>query len=239
MLANIRMVLVETTHPGNIGAAARAMKVMGLSKLYLVKPKKFPHLDAVVRAAGADDILDQAIVVDSLTEALTDCNLVIGISARKRTLPLEVLNPRQAAAKALAEVKQNNVAFVFGQERAGLSNDELLHCHYHLHIPTVKNYSSLNLAASVQIIAYELYLAANNFSGEQKIQYDELASANDMALFYEHLQQTLIDIGFLDPNNPRHLMDRLRRLFNRARLEKIETNILRGILSSFAKASED
>jgi tRNA (cytidine32/uridine32-2'-O)-methyltransferase len=234
MLSNIRIVLVETTHPGNIGATARAMKVMGLSKLYLVKPKKFPHLDAVVRAAGALDILDQAIITESLTDAIADCNLVIGTSARQRTLPIEVLNPRQAAVKASSEIN-HKVAFVFGQERSGLSNDELLHCHYHLNIPTVKEYSSLNLAASVQIIAYELYQAANS-SSEAKIQYDELASANEMALFYEHLQKTLIDIGFLDSENPRHLMDRMRRLFNRARLEKIEANILRGILSSFASS---
>jgi tRNA (cytidine32/uridine32-2'-O)-methyltransferase len=236
MLTNIRIVLVETTHPGNIGAAARAMKVMGLSKLYLVKPKKFPHLDAVVRAAGAEDILDRAIMTDNLTEALSDCNLVIGTSARQRTLPIEVLNPHQATTKALSEIN-HNVAFVFGQEQSGLSNDELLHCHYHLNIPTIKEHSSLNLAASVQIIAYELYQAANS-SSEAKIQYDELASANDIALFYEHLQKTLIDIGFLDSENPRHLMDRMRRLFNRARLEKIEANILRGILSSMQNKIE-
>jgi len=238
MLANIRIILVGTTHPGNIGAAARAMKVMGLSKLYLVKPKTFPHLDALVRAAGAEDVLDKAIVVDSLATALGDCSLVIGTSARKRALPIEILGPRQAAAKALSEVSSNNVAFVFGRERTGLTNDELLTCHYHLNIPTVASYSSLNLAASVQVIAYELYLATTNFSTPKKMQYDELATANDMGLFYEHLQQTLIAIDFLDPTNPRHLMDRLRRLFNRARLEKIEINILRGILAAVQKTKE-
>jgi len=230
MLSNIRIVLVNTTHPGNIWATARSMKNMGLNQLYLVQPKFFPHQDATARAAGADDVLEKAKVVATLAEAIAGCKQVFGTSARKRSLPVAILNPRQAAQKAM---RQENVAFVFGQERAGLSNDELLCCNYHVYIPTVDDFSSLNLAASVQVIAYELYI--NDFSKEAKLPYDEFATADEMALFYQHLQRTLIDINFLNHDNPQHVMRRLRRLFNRNQIEKTELNILRGILSSIGK----
>jgi tRNA (cytidine32/uridine32-2'-O)-methyltransferase len=244
MFANIRIVLVGTTHPGNIGATARAMKNMGLEKLYLVQPKIFPHPEATARAAGADDILNKAIIVTNLNEALAGCKLIFGTSARERSLPVTVVNPRQAAIQALSILSDSkfseNIAFVFGQERMGLTNDELLSCNYHIFIPAVENFSSLNLAASVQIITYELYMAhVETLPPTSQNHYESLASAENLELFYQYLQQVLITIEFLQPNNPRYLMRRLRRLFNRAKLEEREVNILRGILAMVQKKIEE
>lgn len=227
-LENIRIVLVEPQHPGNIGAAARAMKSMGLSDLALVAPKAFPHAVATARAAGADDLLAAARCFDTLEAAITDCRLVIGASARKRHLDLRALNPREAAQEARGV--DGKVALVFGRERSGLTNDELDLCHQHLMIPANPGYASLNLAAAVQVVCYEVRMAT--LTGEQVEQTGELAPAQDLERFYEHLQEVLIAGEFLDPQNPRLLLRRLRRMFNRAQLEAAEVQILRGVLSA-------
>ncbi len=233
--ARVRVVLVDTSHPGNIGAVARAMKNMGLSQLYLVTPQQFPHADATARASGADDVLAQATVCDTLDEALTGCSLAMGASARLRNLSVPLLDPRQCAAQVLNEVSSAGIecALVFGREHSGLTNDELGRCHHLVHIPTNADYSSLNLAAAVQVLSYELRMAT--LGGQTKLveeSVEPLASAEDMERFYVHLQQTLETVGFLDPENPRIMMQRLRRLFNRTRLNEVEMNILRGILTA-------
>ncbi|HEC19748.1 MAG TPA: tRNA (cytosine(32)/uridine(32)-2'-O)-methyltransferase TrmJ [Gammaproteobacteria bacterium] len=236
---NVRIVLVDTSHAGNIGAAARAMKNMGLTRLYLVTPRQFPHADATARASGADDVLARATVCASLDEALVGCRLVMGASARLRHLSAPVQDPRQCATRIVSEVSTEGVecALVFGREHSGLTNDELGRCHFLGHIPTNADYSSLNLAAAVQVFAYELRMATlAGYTPETSAEGSEpLACADDMERFYRHLQQTLETIGFLDPANPRIMMRRLRRLFNRARPEEVEMNILRGILSAAQK----
>jgi tRNA (cytidine32/uridine32-2'-O)-methyltransferase len=234
-LARLRVVLIETSHPGNIGAAARAMKVMGLSRLYLVRPHQFPCAEATARASGADDLLTRAVVCDSLEQALADCSLVLGASARLRSLPWPLSDARSAAQRAAAgAVAGQEVALVFGREHSGLSNEELQHCHYLLHIPANPDFSSLNLAAAVQVVSYELRMA---LLGDEPLAPDEgdYASADELESFYAHLEQTLISVGFLDPDNPRQVMRRLRRLYNRARTERVELNILRGILTETQK----
>jgi len=237
-----RIVLVETSHPGNIGAAARAMKTMALDSLYLVRPKKFPHADATAMASGADDLLTQAHRVESLEEAVADCGLVLGTSARLRTLRWPQMGPRQAAERAVQESDQHPVALVFGRERTGLTNEELALCHALVHVPANPHYSSLNLAMSVQILSYELMRArqveSTDRSGreaELRTGSDDLARSEEMEYFYTHLRQVMIDTGFLDPQVPKHLMRRLRRLFGRARVERQELNILRGILAAVDK----
>ncbi|NOX92619.1 MAG: tRNA (cytosine(32)/uridine(32)-2'-O)-methyltransferase TrmJ [Gammaproteobacteria bacterium] len=239
MQARVRVVLVDTSHAGNIGAAARAMKNMGLTRLYLVNPKQFPHADATARASGADDVLARVTVCTTLDEALVGCHLVMGASARLRNLSVPLLDPRQCAAKVLSEASGAGVecALVFGREHSGLTNDELGRCHHLVHIPTNPEYSSLNLAAAVQVLSYELRVATSSEQVEVAGENAEaLASADDMERFYVHLQQTLETIGFLDPKNPRIMMQRLRRLFNRARPDEVEMNILRGILTAAQKA---
>ncbi len=234
-LERIRVVLVETSHPGNIGAAARAMKVMGLSRLYLVQPQLFPSAEATSRASGADDLLTRARVCATLDEALADCTLVLGASARLRSLPWPLSDARSAAQRAVAGAAAGQeVALVFGREQTGLSNEELQRCHYLLHIPANGDYSSLNLAAAVQVVSYELRMA---LLGSEPLATDEgdYASGDELESLYRHLEETLVDIGFLDPENPRHVMRRLRRLYNRARLERTEVNILRGILTESQK----
>lgn len=232
--SSVRIVLVDTTHPGNIGASARAMKNMGLSKLYLVQPKQFPHEKATWRAASAADIVAKAQVVDSLDDAIGDCGLVIGTSARSRRIPWPMLDPRQCAEKVIEEAARHPVAIVFGREARGLKNEELQRCHFHVHIPASEQYSSLNLAMAVQVITYEVRRAFLNNVGDQAGEsWDmELSTSNELEYFYEHLERTLIDIDFHDPDNPRQLMTRIRRLFNRIRPDKMEMNILRGILTS-------
>lgn len=233
---NIAIVLVNTTHPGNIGAVARAMKNMGLQQLYLVAPKTFPHVKATARAAGADDILAKAIVVENLDEAIVGCGLVIGTSARLRSLPWPLLNPKQCAEKALFESQHTKVAIVFGREHAGLTNQELAKCHYHIHIPTNPEFSSLNVAAAVQVVAYELrMMMEQDISQPDKHFIDELATAEEVQFFYQHLERALKQIDFLKQTRSRRFMLRLQRLFNRARLEKTELNILRGILTAMEK----
>jgi tRNA (cytidine32/uridine32-2'-O)-methyltransferase len=229
----VRIVLVGTTHPGNIGAAARAMRNMGLDRLSLVAPREFPSPEASARAAGADDILASARVCGTLEEALSGCRFVVGASARLRALPWPALTPREAAPRLLAEAAQGETAVVFGRESSGLTNEELARCHALLHIPADAGFSSLNLAMAVQIVAYELRLAALGDTPPAE-RGEPLATAEDLERFYEHLEAALVAAGFLNPANPRHLMLRLRRLFNQALPEENEVRILRGILTALA-----
>ncbi len=236
MLSNIRIVLVEPSHPGNIGATARAMKNMSLEHLYLVSPEKYPHEEASARASGADDVLDAAVVTDSLSAALADCTLVLGASARLRTLSWPQLDPRQAAEHACGASQTSRVAIVFGRERTGLSNAELDLCQYLVHIPCNENFSSLNLAAAVQVLCYEIFAAYQQYPRQAQSIGDNIpADQLEMQRFYRHLEDTLVNIEFLDPDQPKKLMRRLRRLFNRAQPEQTEINILRGILSAVDK----
>lgn len=233
MLNRVRIVLVETSHPGNIGAAARAMKTMGLSQLVLVSPEKFPHQDATFRAAGADDLLANALVVNNLGDALINCEWVIGASVRQRKLSRPIYQPRPCAEKIRDELT-GNVAIVFGRESSGLTNEELSLCHDQISIPTNPDFSSLNVASAVQVIAYELRMAAliETSVATQPAQEDPLANADEVAGFYNHLRETLLMLHFLDAKQPKRLMERLQLLFNRAHLTKTELNILRGILRS-------
>ena len=228
----IRIVLVGTTHPGNIGAVARAMKNMGLSDLALVNPKYFPHDEAISRASGAADILDRATVVDTLAEALTDCVYVAGASARSRTINWPSMGPRDGAERMIQESGHGKVAAVFGPEKTGLHNDDLDLCHTLITIPTDPNFSSLNLGMAVQVLTYELRVASMLNEGPVFDVEAPPATSEELEHFYEHLENTLIDIEFLDPDNPRLLMRRMRRLFIRARPDKNEVNILRGILAA-------
>lgn len=230
-LNSIRIVLVETTHPGNIGSTARAMKTMGLSKLCLVKPNLNPYRKAHEMAAGAYDILRDALVVDTLEEALDNCHLVCATSARPRDIALPGLIPRTCAEKIDLLPDNLTTAIIFGREHAGLTNDELLQAHYHVNIPSDATFSSLNLAQAVQIIAYELRMQALSPQAKVATRTDQLATAGEVERFYTHLEQVLTQIDFLKPSNPKKLMHRLRRLFNRAQLETTEVNVLRGILT--------
>jgi TrmH family RNA methyltransferase len=237
MLEHVRIVLVETTHPGNIGAVARAMKTMGLTALYLVRPKIFPNAECTARASGADDILAQAQVCTDLGQALEGCRLVVGSSARRRTVEWPELGPRQTAARLLREAGQGPVALVFGRESSGLSNRELDRCHLLAHIPTNPQFSSLNLAAAVQLLAYELRMAqlAADPGGWSSVDGQDtrpVAPAEELEGMLLHLERTLWELGLADPGRSRKLMRRLRRLFNRARPDRDEINILRGIFSS-------
>lgn len=246
MLQNIRVVLVNTSHPGNIGGAARAMKNMGLSRLVLVDPEEFPSSEAVARASGATDILDAALVVKTLEEALAGCSVALGTSARDRRIPWPLLNPRECADVSLQHVARGgDVALVFGREYAGLTNEELQRCQYHVHIPSNPDFSSLNLAAAVQVLAYEIRMAWLACEGlptkMSKLETTAMlntqpVTTDELELFYQHLESTLVGIGFLDPAKPRHLMSRLRRLYGRAEVSKLEMNILRGILTETQKA---
>jgi tRNA (cytidine32/uridine32-2'-O)-methyltransferase len=232
MLAKIRVVLSNTSHPGNIGATARAMKTMGLTRLYLVNPKVFPAAEATARASGADDVLANAVVCPDIEVALSGCHLVLGASARSRSIPCPVINPAESARKAYAESEQGEVALLFGCERSGLSNAEIDRCQYLVQIPSNPDYGSLNLAAAVQIICYEILVAHEQPCQAAAVPGYVPVNAEEMERFYQHLEQTLIELDFLDPDNPRQLMRRLRRLYNRARPDENELNILRGMLSA-------
>jgi TrmH family RNA methyltransferase len=232
-LAKIRVVLINTTHPGNIGATARAMKVMGLSSLHLVTPQKFPDAEATALASGADDLLQHARVHDSLESALENCGLVLGTSARLRSLAMPQFDARTAAQQAMLEVEQHEVALLFGRERYGLTNEEMQRCNWLVHIDANPEYSSLNLAQAVQVLCYELRMAA--MAGADRapdLPDHEPVDGLQMDRFYQHLEKTLLDISFLNPAQPKKLMMRLRRLFNRARPDQNEINILRGILTA-------
>ena len=239
MLGRVRIVLSHTSHPGNIGAAARAMKTMGLSRLVLVNPKRFPDPEAVSRAVGTDDVLDRAVVCSSLDEALSGCVFALAASARHRSLGPEPMQAREAAPVVLSRAAEGDVALVFGNETAGLSNAEVQRCQATAFIPANPEYTSLNLGAAVQLLCYELRLAA--FAGRPPVITktipfaSPLATNDDVERFYAHLERVMIATEFLDPNQPKRLMPKLRRLFGRSELERDEINILRGVLDAVEK----
>ncbi|MGR9117090.1 MAG: RNA methyltransferase [Gammaproteobacteria bacterium] len=232
MLSNIKIVLVETTHPGNIGAVARAMKNMNMRNLALVTPKLFPNAEATARASGADDVLAAAVVCESLAEAIADCSIVLGASARCRTISWPEITPRECADWLKVEAIDKKIAIVFGRENSGLKNHELDVCQYLLRIPCNTAFSSLNLAAAVQVVCYELFVASEQsyevVAGDKGEEMP--ATAAQMELFYAHLSEALTDIGFMHPDKSKSIMRRLRRVYNRARLDSKEIDILRGIL---------
>jgi tRNA (cytidine32/uridine32-2'-O)-methyltransferase len=240
--SNIKIVLVNTAHPGNIGGAARAMKNMGLSELCLVEPREYPAPRAVWRAAGAREVLTHATVVDSVDEAIADCSLVIGTSARERRIPWPLINPRECGVRVWAEAQKHKVALLFGREDRGLTNDELQKCHYHVHIPSNPEYSSLNLATAVQVLAYEIRMASlANENGDlpDLAEWDQpLVNAEDLENFHNHLAETMAELDFYDPENPKQLLTRMRRLFNRLRMDQMEVSILRGLLSAVQRKSK-
>ncbi len=234
--ANIRIVLVNTTHPGNIGGAARAMKNMGLAELYLVEPNEYPAPRAVWRAAAARDILDGATIVETVDEAIADCGLVVGTSARERRIPWPLLNPRECGEKIYRESATHKTALLFGREDRGLTNEELQKCHYHVHIPSNPDYSSLNLATAVQVLAYEVRMASladeqGNLPALTDWDQPPVKSA-DLEYFHEHLATTMAELKFYDPENPKQVLTRMRRLFNRVRMDEMEVSILRGLLTA-------
>lgn len=229
-LARVRVVLVATSHPGNIGAAARAMLTMGLSQLTLVAPRHFPDAEADARASGATQVLRDACVVATLDEALAGAALTVGLSARPREFAGRVLGVREAALQAVACAQRDDVAFVFGTEMSGLSNAELARCGVVATIPASPGYSSLNLAAAVQVAAYELRVAATGGAVWRAPRFAP-ATHDEIEGLYAHATRTLTDLRFLDPKLPRRLLPRLRRMFARAGLEREEVNILRGILA--------
>ena len=232
MLQNIRIVLVETSHSGNIGSAARAMKTMGLSNLYLVSPKSVDE-QSIALAAGADDVLQNARIVDTFEQAIEDCSLVIGTSTRLRHLQSTLIEPRECAEKA--SVHQGQVAIVFGRERVGLTNEELLKCHYHLNIPANPEYSSLNLAMAVQLVSYEMrmaFLAKGKMENTLSIIENIYPTTQEIEYFFMHTEHVYKSLGFIQNQG---VMQKLRRLYNRSFLEKNELNILHGMLSSVEK----
>lgn len=230
-LPNFRVVLCQTSHPGNIGSAARAMKTMGLQHLYLVKPDKFPDAHATALSTGAADLLENAVVTETLAEALSGCAFAIGLSARKRGLSHELVNVRTAAAKAIEIAATQPVALVFGTEMSGLSNAELDLCQMLAMIQANPEYSSLNLAAAVQIVCYELRMAALDEDTISPNVTPEYATIDSLEGFYAHLEETLLHIGYLNPAHPKKLMERMRRIYARTKLEKEEVNLLRGVLT--------
>ena len=246
MLNNIRIVLVETSHNGNIGSAARAMKTMGLTRLYLVAPKQPIDAQAIALAAGADDVVENAVIIDSLEQAIADCSLVIGTSARLRHLQSTLLEPRECAEKVIEQLvstKSGQISIIFGRERIGLTNEELLKCHYHLTIPANPDYSSLNLAMAVQLVCYELrtaYLAQSaqpvsvieNFDTNGQAKANQAATIQEMEYFFAHTERLYQQLGFIQNQG---VMQKLRRLYQRAGVEKNELNILRGMLSAVEK----
>jgi len=250
MLDNIRIVLVNTHHPGNIGAAARAMKNMGLSRLYLVDPKDFPSFEASQRASSATDVLSRAVVVDTLAEALQGCSFVCGTSARQRSVRWPQLDARECGQQLQQESEQHEVALVFGRERSGLSNEELEQCQVLVNIPTAEAYSSLNLAQAVQVLSYEILMAsqpahqnspadasqtsrslAQPPQAETMDEKDSLATSDQLEGMYGHFLDALTQMNFFGKRNPEHIMRKLRCLFGRARPSQREVQIMRGILS--------
>ncbi len=246
-LSQIRIVMVNTTLPANIGSALRAMKTMGLSKLVLVAPKTYPHPDIEALAAGASDLIEQIQIVATLEEALADCHIVFGTSARTRTIPWPLLDVRPAAELSLKAVveKQQNIAVIFGREDRGLTNEELALANYHVTIPVNEQYGVLNVAQAIQIICYEMRMAAASYAQiaenthdkmavteTEHMQWDEpLVTHAQMEQFYPHLEKMLAEIEFMDPQNPRLLPLRLRRLFGRMQLDRMEYHLLRGIFT--------
>ena len=235
MLDNVRIILIGTSHPGNVGSAARAMKTMGLSNLVLVDPECTVDGKSRALSAGATDVLENHQVFATLDEAIADCGLVIGASARPRTLEWPMLDPREMGEKAVIEGQKYPVALVFGRENSGLSNEELQKCHFHVFIPANPDYSSLNLAMAVQTLCYEIRMAflSTKAYPEQQEEYPLTAEIEGM---FDHLEQTLIDTHFIIPAHPGLVMTKLRRFFHRARPEIKELRMWRGILSSVQKS---
>ena len=232
MLSNIRIVLVQTFHPGNIGSALRAMKTMGLSELVLVSPQRFPSEDVVTMAAGASDRVDTIKVVSSLEEAVAGCSLVMGTSARRRGEKWPLLSASEGGGKLVDEAISSQVALVFGREKTGLTNDELQLCNFHVMISANPDYPVLNMAQAVQILCYEIWQAYQRVGKQDKIEANVSYPKHEaMETFYQTLEQTLYDVNFIIKQHPGDVMIKLRRLFNRARLESQELNILRGVLS--------
>ena len=246
-LSHVRIVMVNTTLPANIGSALRAMKTMGLSKLVLVSPKTYPHPDINALAAGATDLIDQIEIVETLEDAIKDCHIVFGTSARSRTIPWPLLDARPAAEKSLKAVidDKQQVAVIFGREDRGLTNEELALANFHVTIPVNTDYGVLNVAQAIQIICYEMRMATVDKMGKEvnpeatmhvteteDMQWDEpLVTHEQMEQFYPHIEKMLAEIEFLDPKNPRLLPLRLRRLFGRIQLDRMEYHLLRGIFS--------
>ena len=238
-LGRVRIVLSNTSHPGNIGAAARAMKTMGLSRLFLINPKKYPDDEAIARAVGADDVLAEAVVCATLDEALEGTVFSVALSARHRNLGPDRSQARETAPMILEKAAEGDVALVFGNETAGLSNTDVQRCQRTVFIPANPEYSSLNLGAAVQVLCYELRLAAHDgrpAEVSRTVPFASPAATNDdIERFYVHLEQIMVNTGFLDPNQPKRLMSKLRRLFGRVALERDEINILRGVLDAVEK----
>ncbi len=238
----VRFVLVGTTHPGNIGASARAMKAMGFNDLCLVGPKTFPAAEATARASGADDLLAHATVVTDLAEAVADCALVVGTTARDRHLEWPVLSPRDAAARIVDVLGDGPVAVVFGREQSGLSNAELDRCHHAIRIPTNPAFNSLNLAQAVQVCAYELrqslLVMSEHDVADGESMLDPPADAGELDRLHAHLIAVMTAVGYFDPTNPRLLPRRLRRLLNRGDLQRSEVQILRGFLSAVERRGD-
>jgi len=251
-LDNIRIVMINTSDSGNIGAAARALKTMGLTRLYLVDPVEYPTGKATARASGAADVLHNATVVSSLDEAIEGCGLVWGTSARMRTIPWPVVTPRKAAQQVAQEHDETQVAIVFGRENSGMTNEELRKCHYHICIPSNSEYGVLNVASAIQLICYEMRVRLVEPEIDEAVDADDnmqmplsltkwdtpLVSVQDMERFFVHFEQTLLDIDFFDPKTPRQMMTRARRLFNRTRLDRLEMNLMRGFFSKVQKLVE-
>jgi TrmH family RNA methyltransferase len=229
MTVPVRIVLIDPSHPGNIGSVARAMKNMALSDLVLVRPRSFPHVDATALAAGADDILSSARIVGTVAEAIGDCAFIAGTTSRPRSYYWEFTTPREVAARIAALPAETRTAVLFGSERYGLGTEDLNHCNVLVRIPANPEYCSLNLAMSVQLLSYEMFMAREQPRSHMQLE-QPLAPAGDVEHFYAHLERVMQEIEFEDRTG--HLMERLRRLFNRAQLDRNELNILRGLLSA-------
>lgn len=242
LLDNVRIVLVNTSDCRNIGSAARAMKTMGLTQLVLVDPIEMPNGQAQALSAGASDVLTGAKVVSTLEEAISDCGLVVGTSARSRTLPWPMLEPRGCGEKLIEEANNFPVALVFGRESSGLTNDELQLCHFHVQIPANPEYSSLNLAMAVQTLSYEVrtsFLAVENQQYNKPADEEEYPVIEETERLYEHFEDALKATGFIVPSHPGLVMTKLRRLLNRARPDTKEVKMLRGMLASVERTAKN
>lgn len=238
MFDTAKVILVEPSHPGNIGAVARAMKNMGFTRLVLVQPRRYPDEEATWRAASASDVLESAVVVDTVEEAIAECHYVVGTSARERRIPWPILDSRRAATEIFQQSSAGTVGLLFGREDRGLTNEELQLCNLHVNIPTDDSYRSMNLAMAVQVMCYELRMLSleGHLPNSAEADWDSpFVDKAKMALFFEHLETTLLHVGFLDPKSPRQLMTRLKRLYNRVQIDEMELNILRGILTETQK----
>ncbi|TBR42169.1 tRNA (cytosine(32)/uridine(32)-2'-O)-methyltransferase TrmJ [Marinomonas agarivorans] len=245
MLNNIRIVLINTFHPGNVGAIARAMKNMGLTNLYLVEPNDYPSSEATSRAAGAIDVLEQATIVNNFADAIEDCNLIIGTSARHRTFQLPIMNARECAQTVVKECQSHPIAIVFGRETTGLLNEEIAECNRQVYIDANDDYPVLNISQAVQIIAYEIWMEQKQIQKNEQAQkldsnleVAEYPRKAEMDLFYQHLEETLYDIDFIIKNHQGKVLEKLQRFFNKARPEKSELGMLRGILAAAQKQKQ-